>query len=47
MEYHDPQADAQLTGIKDQLKKILQLSKDKNQLSTISSNELAEEGFSQ
>jgi leucine dehydrogenase len=45
MEYHDPQADKQLTAIKDQLKKILQLSKEKNQLSTISSNELAEEGF--
>ena len=45
MEYHDPQADRQLTAIKDQLKKILQLSKEKNQLSTISSNELAEEGF--
>ena len=45
MEYHDPQADKQLTAIKDQLKKIIQLSKEKNQLSTISSNELAEEGF--
>ena len=45
MEYHDSQADKQLTAIKDQLKKILQLSKEKNQLSTISSNELSEEGF--
>lgn len=45
MEYDDPQADVKLTAIKDQLKKILQLSKEKNQLSSISSNELAEKGF--
>ena len=45
MEYNDPQADVKLTAIKDQLKKILQLSKEKNQLSSISSNELAEKGF--
>ncbi len=45
MEYDEPQADKQLTGIKDQLKKILELSKAKNQLSTTSSNELAEKGF--
>ena len=34
-----------LIGIKDQLKNILSLSKNKNQLSTVSSNELAEQGF--
>ena len=45
MEYDDPEADKQLKGIKDQLKKILELSKNKNQLSTTSSNELAEKGF--
>ena len=45
MEYDDPEADKQLKGIKEQLKKILELSKNKNQLSTTSSNELAEKGF--
>ncbi len=34
-----------LIGIKNQLIKILTLSKEKNQLTTVSSNELAEAGF--
>ena len=34
-----------LIGIKEQLKKILQLSNEKKQITTISSNELAEKGF--
>ncbi len=45
MEYNDPEANKKLTGIKEQLKKILELSQSKNQLSTTSSNELAEKGF--
>jgi len=45
MEYDEPEAKKKLTGIKDQLKNILLLSKNKNQLSTVSSNELAEQGF--
>ena len=45
MEYNEPEAKKKLIGIKDQLKNILSLSKNKNQLSTVSSNELAEQGF--
>ena len=45
MEYDEPEAKKKLIGIKDQLKNILSLSKNKNQLSTVSSNELAEKGF--
>jgi hypothetical protein len=45
MEYDEPEANKKLTGIKDQLKNILLLSQNKSQLSTISSNELAEQGF--
>ena len=45
MEYDEPEAKKKLIGIKDQLKNILSLSKNKNQLSTVSSNELAEQGF--
>ena len=45
LEYADSEAKQKLIGIKDQLKNILQLSKTKNQLSTVSSNELAERGF--
>ena len=45
MEYDEHVAKKKLTGIKDQLKNILLLSKNKNQLSTVSSNELAEQGF--
>ena len=45
MEYDEPEANKKLTGIKNQLKNILLLSKNKNQLSTISSNQLAEQGF--
>ena len=45
MEYDEPEAKKKLIGIKDQLKNILLLSQNKNQLSTISSNELAEQGF--
>ncbi len=45
MEYDEPEAKKKLIGIKDQLKNILLLSKSKNQLSTVSSNELAEQGF--
>ena len=45
MEYDEPEAKKKLIGIKDQLKNILLLSKNKNQLSTVSSNELAEQGF--
>ena len=45
MEYDEPEANKKLTGIKDQLKNILLLSQNKNQLSTVSSNELAEQGF--
>ena len=45
LEYSDPEARQKLISIKDQLKNILELSKAKNQLSTISSNELAERGF--
>ena len=45
MEYDEPEAKKKLTGIKDQLKNILLLSQNKSQLSTISSNELAEQGF--
>ena len=45
MEYNEPEATKKLIGIKDQLKNILSLSKNKNQLSTVSSNELAEQGF--
>ena len=43
--YDEPEAKKKLIGIKDQLKNILSLSKNKNQLSTVSSNELAEQGF--
>ena len=45
MEYDEPEAKKKLTGIKDQLKNILLLSKNKSQLSTVSSNELAEQGL--
>ena len=45
MEYDEPEAKKKLIGIKHQLKNILLLSKNKNQLSTVSSNELAEQGF--
>ncbi len=45
IEYNEPEAKKKLIGIKDQLKNILSLSKNKNQLSTVSSNELAEQGF--
>ena len=45
MEYDEPEAKKKLIGIKEQLKNILLLSQNKNQLSTISSNELAEQGF--
>ena len=45
MEYLDTEAKKKLIGIKYQLKNILLLSQKKNQLSTISSNELAEQGF--
>ena len=45
MEYDEPEAKKKLIGIKDQLKNILSLSKNKNQLNTVSSNELAEQGF--
>ena len=45
MEYDEPEAKKKLIGIKDQLKNILLLSKNKNQLCTISSNQLAEQGF--
>ena len=45
MEYDEPEANKKLTEIKDQLKNILLLSQNKSQLSTISSNELAEQGF--
>ena len=45
MEYDEPEAKKKLIGIKDQLKNILLLSQNKSQLSTISSNELAEQGF--
>jgi hypothetical protein len=45
MEYDEPEAKTKLTSIKDQLKNILLLSKNKSQLSTVSSNELAEQGF--
>ena len=45
MEYDEPEAKKKLTGIKDQLKNILLLSKNKNQLNTVSSNQLAEQGF--
>ena len=45
MEYDEPEANKKLSGIKDQLKNILLLSQNKSQLSTISSNELAEQGF--
>ena len=45
MEYDEPEAKKKLTGIKDQLKNILFLSQNKNQLSTVSSNELAEQGL--
>lgn len=45
IEYNEPEAKKKLLGIKDQLKNILSLSKNKNQLSTVSSNELAEQGF--
>ncbi len=45
LEYADSEAKQKLIGIKDQLKNILKLSKTKNQLSTVSSNELAERGF--
>jgi hypothetical protein len=45
MEFSDKEANEKLIGIKEQLKKILQLSKEKKQITTISSNELAERGF--
>jgi leucine dehydrogenase len=45
MEYLDTDAKNKLIGIKNQLIKILTLSKEKNQLTTVSSNELAEAGF--
>ena len=45
MEYLDIEAKNKLIGIKNQLIKILTLSKEKNQLTTVSSNELAEAGF--
>ncbi len=45
IEYNEPEAKKKLIGIKDQLKNILSLSKNKNQLNTVSSNELAEQGF--
>ena len=45
MEYLDTEAKNKLIGIKNQLIKILTLSKEKNQLTTVSSNELAEAGF--
>ena len=45
LEYMDVEANKKLIGIKDQLKKILKLSKETNQLTSISSNELSEKGF--
>ncbi len=45
MEFTDPEANEKLIGIKKQLKKILELSKEKNQMTSLSSNELAERGF--
>ena len=45
MEFSDTEANKKLIGIKEQLKKILQLSKEKKQITSISSNELAERGF--
>ncbi len=45
LEYTDVEANKKLIGIKDQLKKILKLSKETNQLTSISSNELSEKGF--
>ncbi|MDC3122622.1 hypothetical protein OA525_00145 [Alphaproteobacteria bacterium] len=45
MEFSDIEANEKLIGIKEQLKKILQLSKEKKQITTASSNELAERGF--
>ena len=45
MEYSDIEANEKLIGIKEQLKKILLLSKEKKQITSISSNELAERGF--
>ena len=45
LEYHDHEAQKKLIGVKEQLKNILILSKNKNQLTSISSNELAERGF--
>ena len=45
IEYDEPEAKKKLIGIKDQLKNILLLSKNKNQLCTISSNQLSEKGF--
>ena len=45
MEFNDKNANEKLIGIKEQLKKILQLSREKKQITSISSNELAERGF--
>ena len=45
MEYMEPTAEKKLIMIKGQLKKILELSKEKNQLSTVSSSQLAEKGL--
>ena len=45
MEYSDIEANEKLIGIKEQLKKILLLSREKKQITSISSNELAERGF--
>ena len=45
MEYKEPAAEKKLIMIKEQLKKILELSKEKNQLSTVSSSQLAEKGL--
>ena len=45
LEFNDLEASKKLIGIKEQLKKILELSREKNQITTLSSNELAERGF--
>ena len=45
LEFMDIEASKKLIGIKDQLKKILKMSKENNQLTSISSNELSEKGF--
>ncbi len=45
LEYIDIEASEKLIGIKEQLKKILKLSKETNQLTSISSNQLSEKGF--